>query len=144
MSEVERAAALVAFADVFPTERYPYPEAQARARWWETLRGPATVLIAERDGSPVGFVSVSAGRLEALFVLPEESWGRGGADELYERALRHLRELGGRAQLWVRQSNYRARRFYERRGWHVDGRRASVPHPPYPELIGHCVTFDCE
>jgi len=59
MSEVERAAALVAFADVFPTERYPYPEAQARARWWETLRGPATVLIAERDGSPVGFVSVS-------------------------------------------------------------------------------------
>lgn len=140
MFEVERAAALVAFADVFPADRYPYPDALARARWRDALRGSATVLIAERDGIPAGFASVTVRRLDALFVLPSE-WGQGVADDLYDEALHHLRQLGRDARLWVQEANERARRFYERRGWQLDGRRSAVPHSPYPILVGYRIEF---
>lgn len=140
MFEVERSAALVAFANVFPVDRYPYPDKQARARWQDALRDGREVFIAERDGQAVGFVAVAAGRLEALFVVPS-AWGQGVADALHEQALCRLRRLGSEAQLWVQETNRRARRFYERRGWKPDGRRSPVPHPPHPELIGYVIEF---
>lgn len=105
-----------------------------------TRSAGATVLIAERHGEPLGFVSVAQDRLEALFVLPEE-WGRGVADDLHERALRRLRQLTGEARLWVQERNHRARRFYERRGWGPDGRRSVAPHPPYRGLLGYNITL---
>jgi hypothetical protein len=31
----------------------------------------------------------------------------------------------------------RARRFYERRGWHADGSERGVPFPPHPLDVGY-------
>ena len=89
------------------------------------------MLIAERAGSPVGFVTVSPGWLRNLFVLPDE-WGRGAGAVLHDQAVEVLRDLGSIAQLWVLEANARARRFYETRGWRDDGGRSRSEFPPYP------------
>ena len=56
------------------------------------------------------------------FYLDPTIFGSGAADHLMEGALAALRDAGfASASLWVLGTNARARRFYERRGWHHDG-----------------------
>jgi ribosomal protein S18 acetylase RimI-like enzyme len=66
------------------------------------------------DGARVGEVMT--------FYLDPTAFGSGGADLLMSAV---LVALGGAhfatAMLWVLNSNARARRFYERRGWQPDG-----------------------
>ncbi|MGH3601663.1 MAG: GNAT family N-acetyltransferase [Pseudonocardiaceae bacterium] len=54
--------------------------------------------------------------------LAPEAWGSGLASLLHGHALELLRTWGfSEAILWVVTGNARARRFYEREGWHADG-----------------------
>jgi ribosomal protein S18 acetylase RimI-like enzyme len=89
------------------------------------------VLVAEREGRVVGFVSVGpaddkalpadVGELYAIYVHPD-AWDLGAGRDLIANAVEALRGLGHRAAvLWVLGSNERARRFYERAGWSADG-----------------------
>jgi RimJ/RimL family protein N-acetyltransferase len=39
----------------------------------------------------------------------------------------------------VLEHNDRARRFYERLGWHVDGTSRVVPFPPNPIDLGYSI-----
>lgn len=56
------------------------------------------------------------------FYLDPTVFGSGGADLLMDAAVTALRAGGfTSATLWVLSTNARARRFYERRGWHHDG-----------------------
>jgi ribosomal protein S18 acetylase RimI-like enzyme len=88
-------------------------------------------LVAETDGSVIGFISLGAGRdddadpvdgeLMAIYISPQLA-GTGVGSRLHDEGLVQLAGQGfGVARLWVLDSNARARRFYERHGWLADG-----------------------
>lgn len=134
---IQRAGSLVAFAEIFPPERYPFPDDAVRKRWREAVSdADRRVLIAERDQQPVGMVAFGPGRLDALYVLPAE-WRGGIGSRLHDEAVDELRTVSTEARLWVLERNVVARRFYERRGWRLDGRERVVPFPPHPLDVGY-------
>jgi putative acetyltransferase len=135
---LQREASLAAFPNIFPPGEYPFPDDGVLRRWQEQLAAAEIrVLLAERDGRPVGAAAYAPGRFEQLWVVPSE-WGSGLSQVIYEEVLRGLAELSaGTCCLWVLADNHRARRFYERRGWRLDGRKMRTPYPPKPELVGY-------
>lgn len=113
--------------------------------WQEWIPHPETAaFVAELDGGIVGFVSVGPcwadrpiGELYAIYVTPD-AHGRGAGLALMDAGVGALAERWDEAMLWVATENPRARRFYERYGWEVDGERvdesitgASVPETRY-------------
>ena len=89
------------------------------------------MLVLEEDEAVVGFCHFSptrdddaaraTGEVTAIYLLPSH-WRRGGGSRLLARAVEALTAAGfRRATLWVLDGNCRARRFYERHGWHADG-----------------------
>jgi ribosomal protein S18 acetylase RimI-like enzyme len=124
-----------AYAHVFGGERLAAIDLAARAELWrrrlaEPERPHEAVLVAEDDGSVIGFAScgdsrdaTGEGELYAIYALPE-AWGSGAGPALMAAALEELRQCGfATASLWVLEDNPRARRFYEREGWSSDGGR---------------------
>ena len=138
LAGIQQAASVAAFGHIFPPTRYPFPVGPVRERWQAALGGAeGGVLVAEREGLAVGVVQVAPERLDGLFVLPCE-WGSGVADRLHDAAVQRLRGWGGgHCRLSVLEENPRARRFYERRGWRLDGRRTRTPFPPHPTMVGY-------
>jgi len=91
--------------------------------------------VAVVDGSVVGWLHAgpyradegedvpgpSCGEVSAIYALPEV-WGLGVGRRLLAYGLEELRRLGlSPVLLWVLVANERARRFYERAGFHADG-----------------------
>lgn len=91
--------------------------------------------VAEAEGTVVGWLHVgpyradegeevpgpSCGEVGAIYALPE-FWGRGVGRGMLAYGLCELRRLGlSPVLLWVLVTNGRARRFYERAGFHADG-----------------------
>jgi GNAT superfamily N-acetyltransferase len=121
-----------AYRDVLPVDRLDAITVGQRIPLWERLlANPAqTTFVAEAGDRIVAFVNVgpsrepdAEGELYAIYALPE-AWGTGTASELMSAALAALRTAGhANAVLWVLEDNPRARRFYEREGWAVDGTR---------------------
>ena len=73
--EVQRAASLAALAHIYPPDRFPFPDDAIRERWGR--RSPTrakTSIVAERGDRIVGVAAAKEGRLNGLYVLPEE-WG---------------------------------------------------------------------
>jgi putative acetyltransferase len=134
---VQRAASLAGFAHVFPPERYPFPDDEVRRRWREF---PGTVLAAERAGRMIGIAAVADCWLHGLYVVPEE-WGSGAAAALHDEALAELADCAD-VRLWTLEENHRARRFYERRGWRLNGETRVVPFPPNPLDVGYILVRD--
>lgn len=136
--EVQRAASLAALAHIYPPDRYPFPDDAIRERWREAVADESgDVIVAERGDRIVGVAAAKEGWLNGLYVLPKE-WGSGVAGRLHDEALRKLADAGATtARLWVLEDNTRARRFYERRGWHTDGSERMVPFPPHPLDVGY-------
>jgi GNAT superfamily N-acetyltransferase len=138
---IHRESATAAYAEIFPPDRYRFPDAQMRKVWVEALRSEdISGLIAERAGCPVGFTTVSPGWLRNLFVLPGE-WGRGTGAALHDEAVALLRRHAAIAHLWVLEANDRARRFYEARGWRDDGGRSRSEFPPHPVELRYALRF---
>jgi GNAT superfamily N-acetyltransferase len=123
---VQRAASLAALGHIYGDE--PYPD-EAVLRRWQAF--PGTVLVSERDGEIVGVAGIEAEWLHGFYVLPGW-WGTGAADELHEAAV----ELGV-ARLWCLEENRRARSFYEKRGWSLNGETRVVEYPPHPLDVGY-------
>ncbi|HEY1367172.1 MAG TPA: GNAT family N-acetyltransferase [Gaiellaceae bacterium] len=130
---IQREAAVVAFARVFPQDRYPFPDDAIREVWREALADPLVeVYVAEEEGAAVGSVSVGHGYLRTIYVVPAW-WSKGVGSALHDHALDRLRALGAReARLWTLVENNPARGFYERRGWRLTGETRPVPFPPFP------------
>ena len=104
------------------------------ARWARELAAGATPFVADVAGRVVAFASLGGGELLALYALPEV-WGSGAAAGLMRVCEAAFREEGREeATLWVLEDNPRARRFYEREGWELDGARKEE------ELLGVRVT----
>ena len=105
-----------------------------RLPWWELQLGeggePALeVFVAEDiDGSLRGFAAAcpdgadpSVGVIAQLYVDPD-AWGTGVARDLLTAATDNLKARSfAVATLSVARGNARARRFYEREGWHATG-----------------------
>jgi len=134
---VQRRSALVGYAHIFPQEVYPFPDDVVRGEWEQRIAAADWVGVAQRDGEAVGTISVVGNRIESLFVVPE-LWGSGVSQALLEAGLDRIRRAEhNAAELDVMADNLRARRFYERRGWRLDGRHSAAPFPPYPALVGY-------
>jgi GNAT superfamily N-acetyltransferase len=89
------------------------------------------VLLAEHAGKPLGFVSYgpsrdhdapeTGGEIYGLYVHPH-AWSTGKGQQLHDGALAALAAGGSTVvTLWVLTSNDRARCFYSRHGWQLDG-----------------------
>jgi GNAT superfamily N-acetyltransferase len=129
---IHKESAMTAYVEIFPPGRYRFPDERMHVHWEGALHDEETnAFVAERSGTPVGFVTVSPGWLRNLFVVPAE-WGRGAGGALHDEAVELLRRHGETAQLWVLEANERARRFYEARGWRDDGGRSRSEFQPYP------------
>jgi GNAT superfamily N-acetyltransferase len=134
---IQKAAAVAGFANVFPQELYPFPEGEIRETLRVQLADPANAALL--DDEERGFAVVGEGWLHRLYVRPAE-WGSGVAGVLHDDALAVLREDGSTAvSLWVLADNARARRFYERRGWRLNGDERTVPFPPFPLDVGYAL-----
>jgi len=86
----------------------------------------------------------SASELYAIYVDPDR-WRRGLGSELLAHAARRFIGLGySAAILWVLESNLRARRFYERAGWTLDGGTKTENLPDGTELheVRYRTSFD--
>jgi GNAT superfamily N-acetyltransferase len=130
LAAIQEEASLAGFAHIYPPELYPFPRESVLARW----RTAAEQVFVEGEA---GFVAVRPPWLDALYVRPA-AWGTGVAARLHDRAVEALREAGvERARLWVLEENRRARRFYERRGWVLDGTSRVVEFPPNPLDLGY-------
>jgi ribosomal protein S18 acetylase RimI-like enzyme len=120
-----------AYAHALGAERLATIDASRRRAGWERAltEGDVTAWVADEDGPIVGFVSIGdsrdaadEGELFAIYVLPG-SWGSGAGRELMGAARNALRAAYPTSILWVLEDNPRARRFYEREGWELDGGR---------------------
>ncbi|MCT2593429.1 GNAT family N-acetyltransferase [Streptomyces sp. N2-109] len=90
----------------------------------------------EGDLPPAGRPFTSDGEVYALYVHPE-SIGTGTGRALMDVCLRQAEARSfPRVLLWVVKGNARARRFYERAGFHPDGAEESydVQGVPVPEV----------
>src|SRR5439155_23733097 len=119
---------------------YPYPIDDVRQRWEDALGSPdLTVVIDEEAGRPVGCAGYRADWLDGLYVVPD-LWARGVGSRLHDYVLDRLRgRRSPQCHLWVLEDNQRARRFYERRGWHGNGTTRVVPFPPNPVDVGYTI-----
>ena len=105
-------------------QHYPHLDFTARVPWWRErwrneLVPTAMVMVAERQGAVVGFVTVDPKTryLDQLVVAPE-AWGSDVAPVLMAEA-RRLSPAG--LELAVNADNVRAIRFYEKQGFVVTG-----------------------
>jgi RimJ/RimL family protein N-acetyltransferase len=134
---VQRRSAVTGYAHIFPQHIYPFPDDVVAAEWQVRLASDAQVVLAVVDGEIVGTISARPPRVEALFVVPEQ-WGTGVSAALHDCALELIAAAGCEcAELDVMVDNARARRFYERCGWALDGRTEQSPFPPYPKLVAY-------
>jgi GNAT superfamily N-acetyltransferase len=119
-----------AYEHVFGADRLAGIDVSRRegvARRFATAAEYDTFVAAEA-GRIVGFVASGPPEQEdeerelfAIYVLPE-AWGTDAASGLMHATLDAMRGRGAaHAILWVLDDNPRARRFYEREGWHADG-----------------------
>jgi GNAT superfamily N-acetyltransferase len=143
LAEIQRDACVAAFPHIFPSERYPFPMDDVRARWAVALPDPeVSVLVAESEGRPVGLAGFRAEWLDGLYVVPDV-WAGGIGSVLHDHALERVRGLGSvRCHLWVLEANERARGFYERHGWRENGQTRVVPFPPHPLDVGYTIELD--
>jgi GNAT superfamily N-acetyltransferase len=118
-----------AYAHIFGAEQLANMDVVVRSeRWRRWLEQEELAFVAIEDGRIVGFVWVgpsrepdAQGELYAIYVLPD-SWGSGAGAELMRAGVDAMRSAGyAEAVLWVLEDNPRARRFYEREGWSLDG-----------------------
>lgn len=108
-----------------------------RWRAWLEEQGDERGWVAERDGTVVGFVTAGpsrdedagerTGEIYGLYVEPR-LFGTGVGRALIGRALADLRDRGfAPVTLWVLHGNTRAKRFYERAGFVLDGTEKHEP-----------------
>ncbi|MBW3587912.1 MAG: GNAT family N-acetyltransferase [Actinobacteria bacterium] len=138
MFEIQRASATAAFEHIFPPDQFPFPDEGERKRWREYLQpGASEVLVAEREGHILGMVVLTRDVMERLFVHPDY-WRQGVGSRLHDEAIQRCLDNGfDSCRLYVLEDNRTARRFYERKGWEMDGRRMESMFPPFPVGIGY-------
>ncbi len=105
-------------------QHYPQIDFDARVAWWrerwrQELAPVVNIVVAQKDGALLGFVTVDPKTmyLDQIVVAPEH-WGSSVARALLEEAKR-LSPRG--LDLMVNKDNARAIRFYEKHGFAYAG-----------------------
>jgi GNAT superfamily N-acetyltransferase len=123
-----------AYRHALPADVFDALDVDERERLWQQLLDDDenAVFVSELDAIVTGFVSVGPsrevegeGEVYAIYLHPD-SWGSGAGAVLMQAARTWLAQRFPAAILWVLEDNPRARRFYEREGWSVDGERMDV------------------
>jgi RimJ/RimL family protein N-acetyltransferase len=135
-----------AYAHVLPAEYLasfdPAEWAQRRRSLMAGRTPPTEVFVAEVAGEMIGHVAVGPfrdedgilqegiGEVMAIYVVPEH-WSAGAGVALMQAGVDHLVGHGlSEIRLWVIADNPRARRFYERFGFLLDGASRLQPIGP--------------
>ena len=90
-----------------------YTQDQIYAWMKDEVFGNQQVIVAEVEGTVVGYASVSGKVLSNLYVLPDLQ-RRGVGSKLLKAV---LRQVPNGLEVWVFEANIDARRFYERHGF---------------------------
>ncbi len=105
-------------------QHYPQIDFDARVAWWrerwrQEIAPVVNIVVAQKDGALLGFVTVDPKTmyLDQIVVAPEH-WGSSVARALLEEAKR-LSPRG--LDLMVNKDNARAIRFYEKHGFAYAG-----------------------
>ncbi len=104
----------------------------------ENLEKGVYAYVAEVNGQVVGWctfgvnrdedVSKDTGELHGIYILPAYA-NQGVGSKLMKRAKKVLKEDGyKKATLWVLDTNEKTRKWYESKGWRVEGRTKTVTH----------------
>lgn len=102
--------------------------------WTKQLEKPADgtrYFVAELEGEILGFGTVGksgdedssgdVGELYAIYVLPDKQ-GSGIGSALFDAGLDFLKNENFKSvTLWVLEANHTSRRWYESRGWQLEG-----------------------
>ncbi len=110
------------------------------ARWANKLENPEKgvyAFVADYNGKVIGWctagsnrdedVAKEVGELHGIYIDPEYI-GKGVGSQLMSRALNTLKQDGyTSATLWVLDTNEKARKFYEKKGWKIEGRMKDEP-----------------
>jgi len=133
IAEVHVASWKGAYRGLMPDSVLDGLSVSKREEMWQRIIGEKKfqLLVAEHDDRIVGFVNFGStrdpdaaghtGEILAIYVDPNR-WHEGTGRGLLEAALLELKSAGcNEATLWVLDSNSRARVFYERAGFYVDG-----------------------
>jgi GNAT superfamily N-acetyltransferase len=120
-----------AYEHVFGAERLTGVTVEQRLPMWRQIlqtEEQKAFVAEDEDDRIIGWCTVGPsrdddadGELWGIYVLPD-AWGSGAGTVLMAAGVGALRESGCREViLWVLEDNPRARRFYEREGWVLDG-----------------------
>ena len=137
IAEVQVRTWRVAYRDLLPADHLASLSVVLRERMWAQLLDPIrtpehAAFVAVVDSRIVGFVSAGPahdidlgpgrpGEVYAIYVEPE-SWGDGVGRALLAAAVDLLQaDDMDPLVLWVLEGNARARAFYERAAWRLDG-----------------------
>lgn len=133
IAEVLVASWRSAYGGLLPPELLDGLSVERRAaQWRRDIREPACAVYVATDpaGRIGGFIAVgpsqdqdaadAGGALFAVYLAPR-LWSRGIGGRLHAVGIAALAPRFKEATLWVLDSNARARAFYERHGWQLDG-----------------------
>lgn len=135
--EVQRVGAVEALAHIFDQRTHPFPTDRVLARWAADLADPGMGVYVVEDQTE-GILGFAATRGDEFlhFGTAKHTWGTGVAADAHDLVLDQMRSAGvTRAWLRVFEANHRARRFYERLGWSLTGRRSRTSFAPHPVLL---------
>lgn len=130
LAQIMAESSLAAYNGVLPSSVLARESFEVWEKRWRELLGDDDhwTLLALEHGRPCGLALTYADKGDAavfglLHLLPA-AWGQGMAKALHDASLGALRERGFRTcTLWVLETNRRARRFYDKRGWNPTGER---------------------
>lgn len=134
--DVQEPGAVRGLAEIFPQDAFPFPRNDVGERWRCEIQDPSIgsyVIMLEE--LVAGFVAIRNDEL-LHFGIAVEHWGSGLASEAHDAVLNRFVSRGIH-EVWLNvfTHNWRARRFYERRGWLSTGERTLSSFPPHPELL---------
>jgi putative acetyltransferase len=137
LMDVQHSGAVQALAHIFPQDAYPFPRAAIQSRWASEIANPdVDVYVIEHDeGQIAGFAAIRDNEL-LHFGTAVETWGTGLAAAAHSKLIERLADAGvTSARLRVLEENHRARRFYEKLGWHPTDRLSRTSFLPHPVLM---------
>jgi GNAT superfamily N-acetyltransferase len=139
---MQEIAAVAGLGHIFPQDQYPFPAQAIATDWIEEIGRPdIDAFVAARAGRIDGFAALRADEL-LHFGTALDTWGTGLAAALNNELLARLTE-SGHPSAWLRvfDDNHRARRFYEKMGWHATAATSHGEYPPYPPLTHYEISL---
>lgn len=138
LASIQESACVTALPHIFPPAQFPFPR-DVILQAWQSFGDD--VRVAEVGGRAVGFCATVPPLLHSLYVLPEY-WGKGVAETLIADGVARIAATGAKeARLWALEHNARARRFYEKHGWRLNGTTRVVEYPPHPIDVSYTLVL---